>query len=217
MLWVRLPSEPFTSRPRGAVRSARHPVTVEIVGSNPIEDACLRRGTQSGKAAKLKTSWFVGSTPTRVTKTHASAGHWRAQVAVTHPPSGFGGSTPSRRTRTMTARSSSGSGIRPLKPATRVQIPHGSLTRPSGATGRHATLRTSCPHGLGSSTLPLVTRNFGRPVIQDRSTTRARAAARMDRPWRCRRGRCPTGFHKAGMPGSIPGPATDCVHGQPAG
>ena len=39
MLWVRVPPEPFTSRPRGAVRSARHPVTVEIVGSNPIEDA----------------------------------------------------------------------------------------------------------------------------------------------------------------------------------
>ena len=38
---------------------------------------------------------------------------------------------------------------------------------------------------LGSSTLPLVT-------------------DRMD----CRRGRCPTGFHKAGPPGSIPGPAT---------
>ena len=28
----------------------------------------------------------------------ASAGHGRAQVAVTHPPSGIGGSTPSRRT-----------------------------------------------------------------------------------------------------------------------
>jgi len=24
----------------------------------------------------------------------------------------------------------------------------------------------------------------------------------------CRRGRCPTGFHTAGLPGSIPGPAT---------
>lgn len=38
-LRVRLPPEPFPSRPRGAVRSARHPVTVEIMGSNPIEDA----------------------------------------------------------------------------------------------------------------------------------------------------------------------------------
>jgi hypothetical protein len=27
--------------PRGAARSARHPVTVEIVGSNPTEDACV--------------------------------------------------------------------------------------------------------------------------------------------------------------------------------
>jgi len=28
----------------------------------------------------------------------ASAGHWRAPVAVTHPPSGCAGSTPARRT-----------------------------------------------------------------------------------------------------------------------
>ena len=54
-----------------------------------------------------------------------------------------------------TARSSSGSGCWPLKPATRVRIPHGSIfaqrnrIRPSGATGRHAALRTPCPSGLG--------------------------------------------------------------------
>ena len=72
------------------------------------------------------------------------------------PASCSAGSTPARRTRTRTARSSSGSGYWPLTPVTRVQIPHGSLIRPSGATGRHATLRTSCPRGLGSSTLPLV-------------------------------------------------------------
>ena len=62
------------------------------------------------------------------------------------------------------ARSSIGSGHQPLTLARRVQFPHGSLwrnggIRPSGATGRHATLRTSCPDGLGSSTLPLVTRH----------------------------------------------------------
>ena len=40
MLWVRLPSEllTLTTRPRGAVWSARHPVTVEITGSNPVGD-----------------------------------------------------------------------------------------------------------------------------------------------------------------------------------
>jgi hypothetical protein len=37
---------------------------------------------------------------------------------------------------------------------------------------------------------------------------RDRATARTNRPWRCRCGRCPTGFHKVGVPGSIPGPAT---------
>ena len=31
-------------------------------------------------------SCIVGSTPSRVTEKHASAEHWRAQVAVTHPP-----------------------------------------------------------------------------------------------------------------------------------
>ena len=34
----------------------------------------------------------------------ASVGHWQASVAVTHPPAGFAGSTPARRTEN-TARS----------------------------------------------------------------------------------------------------------------
>ena len=44
--------------PRRGARRPRHPVTVEIVGSNPIEDALKRErhGTQTGKAAKLKPS-----------------------------------------------------------------------------------------------------------------------------------------------------------------
>jgi hypothetical protein len=37
---------PEDARPRGAARSARHPVTVEIVGSNPIGDA--RTVSESG-------------------------------------------------------------------------------------------------------------------------------------------------------------------------
>ena len=48
--------------PRGAARSARHPVKVEIVGSSPIggagteeiSDDQMWHGTQTGKAAKLK-------------------------------------------------------------------------------------------------------------------------------------------------------------------
>ena len=76
------PPSSFHTRPRGAVWSARHPVTVEAVGSNPIGGAFELRivdfgfrillvdqsairdpkseiewhGTQTGKAAKLKPS-----------------------------------------------------------------------------------------------------------------------------------------------------------------
>ena len=42
MLWVRVPPGPLQKqRPRGAVWSARHPVKVEAVGSNPIGDAFI--------------------------------------------------------------------------------------------------------------------------------------------------------------------------------
>src|SRR5438045_840462 len=47
--------------------------------------------------------------------------------------------------------------------------------------GRHTVLRRPRPSGRGSSTLPLVTA--------------------------CRQGRCLAGSHKAGLPGSVPGPA----------
>ena len=39
----RLPTSSFHIRPRGAARSARLPVTQEIVGSNPIGDAAMAR------------------------------------------------------------------------------------------------------------------------------------------------------------------------------
>jgi hypothetical protein len=63
MLRVRIPPEPFGSkRPRGAAGSARHPVKVETVGSNPIGGADVfkgaffvtRHGTPTGRAAKFK-------------------------------------------------------------------------------------------------------------------------------------------------------------------
>ena len=81
MLWVRIPPELFTSRPRGAARSARHPVKVEIRGSNPLGDAFSQHTTtryaiwKSGVdqpasmpvgARNLRD--FVGSTPIRVTQ-----------------------------------------------------------------------------------------------------------------------------------------------------
>ena len=58
MLWVRVPPEPlsienFVLVEQPGVLAALS--TVEIVGSNPIEDA-YRHGMQIGKAAKLKPS-----------------------------------------------------------------------------------------------------------------------------------------------------------------
>ena len=109
----------------------------------------------------------------------ASAGHGRAQVAVTHPPSGNAGSTPARRIDS--ARSSSGSGRQLLTLARRVRFSHGSCShvrqnvgfaarahalasvatvvkllqvRPSGEIGRHATLRTSSRQGMGVRVSP---------------------------------------------------------------
>ena len=93
-------------RPRGAAWSARHPVKVEAVGSNPIGDAfetrvesrcfCSRLLTlsprlfgtvrQPGRATKFKTWWMWVRLPPVLLEQHASAGHWRAHVAVTHTP-----------------------------------------------------------------------------------------------------------------------------------
>ena len=47
--------------PRRAVRSARHPVTVEIVGSNPIEDAYRQvdavRNSAKRRSSNLRGLW----------------------------------------------------------------------------------------------------------------------------------------------------------------
>ena len=62
MLRVRIPPEPsHRSRPRGAAWSARHPVTVEVAGSNPVGDAGIRTARyanrQSGQAQTLVILW----------------------------------------------------------------------------------------------------------------------------------------------------------------
>jgi hypothetical protein len=64
---VRLPPGPLqTIRPRGAARSARHPVTVEAMGSNPIGDALTARYANR-KSGQAQTLVIVGSTPTCAT------------------------------------------------------------------------------------------------------------------------------------------------------
>jgi hypothetical protein len=144
-LRVRLPPGPLvvmsrTTRPRGAARSARLAVDEEIRGSNPLGGAGLERngsrhGTRTGMAARLKPWCPVGSTPTRASPSgtgwNASAGHWRAQVAVTHPPFGVlqvqllpGALLLSEGSGPLVYRQ----GHRPLKPERRVRFPHGLLS-----------------------------------------------------------------------------------------
>jgi hypothetical protein len=128
----------------------------------------------------------VGSTPTRAThKKIASAGHWRAQVAVTHPPAGQcrfdscpthwsmlqnreqvgpfvyrhrtaapqaakAGSIPARVIHQKANESAVRNAEAPASSRWRLaRLKQRNSYRPSGATGRHATLRTSCPMGLG--------------------------------------------------------------------
>ena len=142
-------------------------------------------------------------------------------MAVTHPPSGCGGSTPSRRTDNL-ARSSNGSGYETLILVIRVRLPYGLLT-PSAAT---------CLHGVKRWQHSQVAEQ----VYARRSERRARKGMRVQlSPWllsfaggqapnqlscgRCARldtgtcnllrvGQCSFGPHKPERPGATPGPAT---------
>ena len=81
------------------------------------------------------------------------------------------------------ARSSIGTGHQPLTLERRVRFPHGLLNMTKWRNWQTRDAQNVVPQGMG---------------------------VRLS-PWsltHCRRGRCPTGFHKAGAPGSIPGPAT---------
>ena len=189
MLRVRIPPEPLTCRPSQSspeCSPARHAGDhgFESRRGRCRQDTARYANRQSGEA---QTFVSAGSTPACAT--------WKpcvgwAPVSPTDcksAASGCAGSTPARRTFPM-ARSSIGTGHRPLKPERRVRFPHGLLrTEPSGATGRRATLRTSCPRGLGSSNLPLATLICRRAGAQP-------AVMRRVRPVRYRGLQLPTGY-----------------------
>ena len=126
MLWVRVPPELLqrNTSSRSSLECSP-PCHGGDVGSNPIEDADTARYAiwQSGEAQTFVFCGFnshpchlIGScSPRRPVKplSQNKCGG-RREVQFLHDP-------------LNTARSSSGSGSWPLKPATRVQIPHGSL------------------------------------------------------------------------------------------
>ncbi len=146
MLWVRLPPGPLENNTPSWSSLECSPPCQGGGRRFKSDRGCLHGAVrQLGRATDFKRPWmWVRIPPVLLEQQHVSAGHWRAQVAVTHPLSSFGGSTPSRRTY-KTARSSNG----------RMRDPHsrdmGSIPIraadiwPSGGTGIRATLRTSCP------------------------------------------------------------------------
>ena len=85
--------------PRGAAWNARHPVTVETWVQIPSR-TLVWHGTQSGKAAKLKPSCSVGSTPTRVTETLCVGWALACPSGCNPPASCSAGSIPAQRTDT---------------------------------------------------------------------------------------------------------------------
>ena len=119
-----------------------------------------RHGTvrQPGRAAKLKPWCLWVRLPPVLLEQHASVGHWQAPLAVTQ--------TSTRSTlRTVQFRPDALSTwpVRLVRQdvetlnlaadgtcgAVRVRASHTGHSRRSGGTGRHATLRLSCPRGVG--------------------------------------------------------------------
>ena len=138
-------------------------------------------GTPTGRAAKLK-PWclWVRLPPVLLRKT--CVGWALASLGGRNPlASGCAGSTPARRTDNM-ARWSSG--------------------------------RMRDPHSRGTGSIPVRVTEYSQVAESAdarRSERRARKGVGVQvSPWLldCRSGRCLAGRHEAGVPGSIPGPAT---------
>jgi hypothetical protein len=171
-------------RPRGAARSARLVVSEEIRGSNPLGGAghlgTVRQPAER-PSSNLGDLWV--RRPPVPSEDHASAGHRRAQVAVTHPPSGSAGSTPARRTDRdgpVVYRQ----GHHPLKVEKRVRLPSGLL-------------------------LALFHRRVAeRQAREPQMLVPVSGVGVRVSPRRLREGRCPAEPHKLGALGSTPRPAT---------
>src|SRR5262245_24931177 len=103
------------TRLRGAAWSARHPVTVEVAGSNPAGDGLsidqwlvtdrysplattILARSASGIRTPVSRAGKMGSIPIRANHENASAGHWRASLPVKQSLSSCAGSIPARRT-----------------------------------------------------------------------------------------------------------------------
>ena len=148
------------------------------------------RKPEKRRSSNLRDRLWVRFPPVLL-KQHASAGHRRASVVVTHPSSGCGGSTPSRRTDNLAlARCDDGFAARLSILPARVRFPSASLENESD------------------------TAKWRNQQTRDAQNVVPRAGVGVQlSPWlldvnRLQVGRRPVGFHTPDLPGSIPGPAT---------
>ena len=126
------------------------------------------------------------------------------------------GSTPTRATQWVVLLAA---GCKPVvakqvRWATRGSIP----SRPTDITARWSSGRMRDSHSRGAGSIPARvtdTAKWRNLVYARHSECRVHRTCEFDprlgystTRWHCRCGRCPTGFHKAGEPGSIPGSAT---------
>lgn len=208
----------MTIRPRGAARSARLPVTQEIVGSNPIGDAgqdSTVRKPAKRRSSNLRECLWV-RLPSVLLANRTCVGWALAGPAGCKPAvrKGSGGSTPSRRTPTRFVHGAvrcwfcseafnlANAGSIPVRVAVLARCDVGFTVRPS-----------TWPTRVRFPSESLDAAKWWNLVDTRRSEGRARRGVRVQvSPWllteRLQVGRDPTGFHTAGVPGSIPGPAT---------
>ena len=220
----------MTIRPRGAARSARLPVTQEDQSGHPcpigarvqipsgtLDKTARYANRQSGEAQTFVNVCGFDSHPcywrTTTCVGWALAGPAGCKPAVRKDP---GGSTPSRRTQRdlfdgavrcwfcSEAFNLANAGSIPVRVAVWLGV---MLVLQSGPQPG----RTRGPVRFPSESLDAA--KWWNLVDTRRSEGRARKGVRVQvSPWllteRLQVGRDPTGFHTAGVPGSIPGPAT---------
>lgn len=101
MLWVRVPPEPLKE-----TKSSWSSLECSPPCQGGGRGFKSHRGRLHGavrklakrRSSNLRECLWVRLPPVLLDEKHASAGHWRAPVVVTHPLSSFAGSTPARRT-----------------------------------------------------------------------------------------------------------------------
>jgi hypothetical protein len=231
-----VPCKAHATRPRRAARSARHPVKVEIVGSNPIGGARFQSANesaryanwQSGQAQTLAICGFdshschlfdegwcssrrsVEPSPKRVRRqargSTPSLPIFRSFCTAV-PQDFLAGAEFSRRPLRFRI-SSFGYRLRPNAALWPRRLLARTPPSQGGEAGSIPVGANSCWSVVGCRLSVIRQSRRPKPTMADLSLFSSPAFRVRTDEQTPRRGRCPIGSHKAGWPGSIPGPGT---------